>query len=82
MFENIGGKIKTLAKACTWIGIGVSGLASLGLLFTNFMAGLLVFAVGALCSWIGSFMLYGFGQLIENTDRIAAAAERQNEVVG
>ena len=27
-------------------------------------------AVGSFLSWIGSFLLYGFGQLIENSDKL------------
>lgn len=33
--------------------------------------GLIVLIVGSLLSWASSFIIYGFGQLIENTDIIA-----------
>jgi len=66
MFDNIGGKIKTLAKVVCWIGIIVSVI--LGLLSRNAITALLFIGIGSLGSWIGSFMTYGFGQLIENTD--------------
>ena len=34
------------------------------------LSGIVIIIVGCLASWIGSFFTYGFGQLIENTDRI------------
>ena len=32
---------------------------------------------GCLMSWIGSFLLYGFGQLIENTDILVKQGAKQ-----
>ncbi len=66
MFDNIGGKIKVLAKVVCWIGIVVSVI--LGLLTGNSITALLTMVIGSVASWVGSFMTYGFGQLIENTD--------------
>ena len=72
MFDNIGGKIKGLAKLICWAGIVVSAI--LGILIWanhgNFLTGLLYIVVGGLASWIGSFCTYGFGQLIEDTAAI------------
>ena len=75
MFENIGGKIKTLAKVVCWIGIIVSVILGLGLLSRNAITALLFIGIGSLGSWIGSFMTYGFGQLIENTDILVKQGE-------
>ena len=74
MFENIGEKIKTLALVTTWVGIITSILSGFILLIGGAVEGLLIMILGSLGSWIGSFVLYGFGQLITNTDAIAAAA--------
>ena len=74
MFDNIGKKIKTLATVVCWIGI----ISSIGGGLTLFVlsdgrSGLLIFlglavmAVGSLLSWVGSFFVYGFGQLIDDT---------------
>lgn len=71
MFDNIGGKIKILAQVLCWIGIIAS--VSFGFVFvvegyyTAFGA-ILMMVLGSLGSWIGSFVLYGFGQLVENSD--------------
>ena len=69
MFDNIGGKIKTLAQVFCWIGIVSSALSGLVIMFDDdFLLGILIAAIGALLSWISSFTLYGFGQLIENSE--------------
>ena len=38
--------------------------------------GFAVLIVGSLVSWIGSFFVYGFGELIENTTVIAELAAK------
>ena len=84
MFHNIGGKIKALAKICTWIGIVSSILFGSFVIFESgfdetFFMGLLIIILGPLSSWIGSFLLYGFGQLIENSDKIARSLESKGK---
>lgn len=80
MFDNIGGKIKTLAKIICWIGIIASVISGIALMASGanryysgpgpVLLGILTIVFGSLASWIGSFFTYGFGQLIENTDEI------------
>ena len=80
MFDNIGGKIKALAKVLCWLGIIASVISGIAIIVmasqnryssgTGVVSGLLTIVLGCLGSWIGSFFTYGFGQLIENTDRI------------
>lgn len=81
MFENIGSKIKNLSKficcieiiACIVVGI-VMAATNENLIF----AGILVAVIGALLSWVGAFILYGFGQLIENSDIVAEESRQSN----
>ena len=88
MFNNIGRKIKTFAKVMCWIGIIVSVVAGLVMIVGSFFSyvyapaagiasGLLTAVLGSLFSWVGSFMMVGFGELVENTAEIAANT-RQN----
>ena len=78
-FDNIGGKIKILAKVTCWIGsissvIGGVIMMLNGLAYENtrgILGGIMIAVLGDLVSWVGSFRLYGFGQLIENSDIIA-----------
>lgn len=76
MFENIGGKIKVLAVVSTILGciacivLGIIELASNAIL-----AGLFTIFLGCILSWLGSFLLYGLGELIETNQKIATMSE-------
>jgi len=85
MFTNIGKKIKGLAKFICWVGIifsviggilqivnGVkeataNGVSPVG----QIVLGVIIIVGGFLISWIGSFFMYGFGELIDKTADIA-----------
>lgn len=82
MFTNIGKKIKALAKILALIGIVICCIGGLimivagiaigsdeGVIFA--VAGLGTAALGSLFSWISSFILYGFGELVDNSAIIA-----------
>lgn len=73
MFDNIGGKIKGLAAVCCWIMMGMFvlvGLLSMGQ--NGFFGGLILIVSGLLISWVSSFVLYGFGELVECASDIRA----------
>lgn len=73
MFDNIGSKIKNLAQGVCFIGIACSVICGISFLAIDedlFLVGLLVAVIGALCSWLGTFLLYGFGELIERVTSI------------
>jgi len=79
VFDNIGGKIKTLAQVVCCIGIVCSVFVGIvmavngeDLAFSGFM----IMVIGSLVSWVSSFTLYGFGQLIENTDQLVLNAQK------
>lgn len=76
MFENIGGKIKGVSKLLCWIGIIASNTFGILMVGTGqelaVVVGLVIMILGSLMFWIGSFVFYGFGQLIENSDILAA----------
>ena len=84
MFDNIGKKIKTLAKVLVWIGI-IAALV-LGIVFlvisgdvhgsaksTFVFSGLIFLIAGPFLCWISCFFIYGFGELIDKTCDIQAA---------
>ena len=73
LYENIGGKIKNWAK---WIfiieaiGAIITGLV---LLFTDedlILYGLLTLVCGPIVAWVGSWILYAFGELVEDVHAI------------
>ena len=97
MFNNIGKKIKGLAKFICWLGIIASVLLGILVIFgganlvnsfnsyyrgsyyayydngvstASVISGLVVMVIGGVFSWLGSLALYGFGQLVDNSDAI------------
>lgn len=83
MYSNIGKKIQKLAAACAILGMIASiaigsvlikmsdGGYYFGTNETLLTIGIVVIIVGSLLSWVLSFVLYGFGRLVENSDIIA-----------
>lgn len=86
MFSNIGGKIKGLAKFVCGAGIIASVLGGIligviggefiypssAAVFTAFFVAIL----GSIFSWLGSFLLYGFGELIDKATIIAQNTQK------
>ena len=71
MFDNIGGKIKTLAKAQFGIGVVAFCIAGISVMSVgNVLLCILTIGLGLLGSWIGSFFTYGLGELIETTKEL------------
>lgn len=72
VFHNIGKKMKGLAELVAVFGIILSvffGLVVMGEIST--WIGLGITVAGSLLSWISSFLLYGFGELVDKTSEIA-----------
>ena len=67
MFDNIGGKIQALAQIICWIGIIISAIVGLCVIGDSVLLGLIIIVIGFLSSWIGSFVMFGYGELIEAT---------------
>ena len=73
MFNNIGHKIKVIAYVFTILGIAASVIAGLIMILTGeryALFGILTMIFGSLAAWIGSFLIYGFGELIDKTTDI------------
>ena len=80
MFDNIGERIKSSARVSSIIWVLLSVIGGIVLMFMeSFVVGILV-AVGGAVFFLGFFQLvYGFGQLVENSDIIAEEHKRVNE---
>lgn len=80
MYDNIGGKIKLLAiwifiiEAIAAVIFGIDLVANDDGLF-----GFLTIILGPIVAWVSSWLLYGFGQLVHNSDIIAEDFSRKNE---
>ena len=88
MFDNIGKKIKTLATVLCWGGIVASVIVAMMMFMLaedsaeEFMGpGLFFLIIGPLSSWISSFFVYGFGELIDKAcdiERNTRGGERKS----
>ena len=79
MFSNIGGKIKTWAVVLSILGIAASVIYGGVVAAKNAFDGVLIIIFGSLGSWVSSFCLYGFGQLIDNSDKIVEKLEEMSK---
>ena len=73
MYDNIGGKIKGLAKWVCIIGsiiMAISGIVCMGQGEDSIPVGILLLILGPVLCWISSWILYGFGELIEKISNI------------
>ncbi len=90
MFNNIGSKIKSFAKFIFWIGVIFS--VAIAIIFVYFglkessystsqgigyiIGGILIIPFGIVISWLETFLLYGFGELIDSNKKILEHLEK------
>lgn len=69
MYNNIGAKIKVLAKVCAILLASGSFAYGLYLVIDGWTewVGFLLMVLGPILSWILMFFMYGYGELIEKT---------------
>lgn len=70
MYDNIGSKIKTLAKIICAIGIIASLVVGAYIADVDSGLGVSIMFLGSLGSWIATFFMYGFGELIYTNGQI------------
>ena len=79
MFNNVGKTIRFLSIGFFFLGVFISFIAWLYLLFTGVkesdstlaIISFIVLVLGIFASWVNCIFLYGFGELIENSKTIA-----------
>ena len=79
MFNNIGRKIKTLAAVICWITILAFFILGIVLVskggdrnhYGYVISGLILMFAGPIVGWLGSCLLYGYGELIDKTQETA-----------
>lgn len=83
LFDNIGKKLKTIAvivfAVLSLVGIigGISMINYSGFHYMNYLlGGLALLLAGPVVAFAISCSLYGFGQLIENSDKIVEKLEK------
>ena len=79
MYENIGSKIKGLATTIFVIEAIASVILGIVLLATDealILLGIITLIGGPIVAWVSSFLLYGFGELIDKTSKIEENTRR------
>ena len=76
MFNNIGSNLKAAATVICWAQIIISFIAAISLMVINDgifpFLGLLLLFIGPFTAWVSSLIIYGLGQLVENSDKLVA----------
>lgn len=70
MYENIGKKIKEMAKVVAIVLAVLAVIGGMVMIAVDsylLVPGLLTMLLGPVLAWIGSFVLYGFGELVDKT---------------
>ena len=72
-YDNIGKKIKGAAEFIFVLEAIATMIGGIVLMILEFpFLGILVMVLGPILAWVSSWLMYGFGQLIENSDIIAS----------
>lgn len=75
MFNNIGKKIKSLAKISCWINIILFLIVGLSIFSEGDEIGLFIGIFGAFISWVGSWLMFGFGEIIDCLQKITVSTQ-------
>ena len=77
MFDNVGGKIKTLAAVLGWIDLIAGFIVALAFWTgeMGFWTGMIPLLAGAIL-FAASWPLYGFGQLVEDVSALRQRSEQ------
>lgn len=81
-WEDVGGKLKGLAKFVCWLGIissiiGGIVMIVIGRVVTGF--GVMIF--GSLFSWMGSWVAYAIGEAAEKSERMQIKLKELEEII-
>lgn len=82
MYQKIGKKIMELAAFSSKITIGACVILELLILFTAtelWLYGLVIFTIIGYASYVSTWVIYGFGQLIDDVNAIRRNSERADD---
>lgn len=93
MFNNIGSKIKTLAKVLFWLGLLAAIMVGVLEILqavgntnnetsekvTGILVGVGIIVGGFVVSWLSNFLLFGFGELIDSNQKILQLLEKKEK---
>ena len=82
MFDNIGQKVKAFAKGVFVTEVIAAIISGIVMICSGedelILWGIITIIAGPLIGWLSSFLIYAFGQLVENSDILVYYAKLQN----
>ena len=85
MFVDVGRKLRIWAKIICWIGILLSVLSGILCIRADddyILIGIIIIIAGVAASWVTSLVLYGFGEIVDNTYDSAKAKQTVDDIYG
>lgn len=85
MFQNVGGKLKSVAYVLFGLMVALYVIIGLVMMITGdgdgvtVVVGLLIIAIGFVTAWVSALFMLGYARLVENTDRMAAVMAQQHK---
>ncbi len=79
MYNNIGQKIKSFVKIIVIISFILVGIVGVITLIADPLAGIIMILVDGFGVWVGGFVLYGLGELIDNSTKIREMMEKETK---
>lgn len=79
MYQNVGKKIMTLAKVCGWICLIAGILSWFILLCIGYGYMSWIGLLSGILSFVSSWPLYGFGQMVDDVNAMRKGAENTAE---
>ena len=80
MFENTGRKIKKFAYILFVLGVLAAIITGCYIMYKSpASGGFVIMVVAIISSYLSSLLLYGFGKLVENSDKLVEQGEKKGE---
>ena len=79
MKNYVGKQVMVIASFIKWIGIIASILVGLFLLLDYPIYGIIIASVGSIAFWFLAFIIYAFGQLVDDVSAIRKSITDNNE---
>ena len=77
MFKNVGSKLESVATMVFVLGTIISVVIALIMMFARKNPnGIFVLLCGPFCSWFNAVIIYGFGRIVDNTEKIRTILEK------
>lgn len=71
MFTNLGDKIMIFAIFCALLLVLAAVITGIVVIFSDFIFGIIIIAIGVFFAWLFWLFVYGYGHLIDSVDSLS-----------